>query len=695
MSTTVSALSSLPRTEFRGIKDEGAVNIAMPSENLPIRLPLFASFAPWGETNRARYVDSSAISLLYGGEILNPKSAFFTHQSLFMRSQFTGGGKALFLGLRAPGATQAGFRLALDIVADDIQQFERNLDGSLKLDADGNRKPIAGSTAPGFRAQWRKVAIGPKSVEDATSSYGAAASSEGGLVGKEGGLSTQYPILDGLARFVGGKGNNLGFRLMAPDVTSVDAADEELSETIGARLYRLQVVSRSGAKSTAQVVRSLQGDGFVDFSFKKGTIDLDTEIEYYVDKKIVPSYESRDESAFTGFGPFEKLHVYDANIAAVLKLLSEAEAAHTGEEFQDVNLFNFLTGTDINGNPYNTFVVEGPQQGGLLFGEMSNHFMLGGSDGAVTPENFNLAFADMLDSIQAGASVVPFQNIARMPYDSVWDSGFPTDTKKKFANFLSIRPDVYVHVCTQDVSKPVNTPAQDSSIAVTLRSHFRSISESSEFGTSATRIAMFSNAGYLINDNYDGVVPFLEQILIWGARYMGAENGEMNNVYTFGRGEQNIVTRYRDHNAITRDDTARNTDWGNGLNYAEYFDMSRLFYAGLQSIYENQTSVLHSYINVQIACNLTRIGHIVWRECSGDSQLTDDQFLDLVQDKVTLKTTGKYDNRVEVTPNAYYTALDEALGFPWHLDIAMAGENIRTVENLAIIAQRRRNEEAA
>jgi len=692
MSTNVSAYSSLPRTEFRGIKDEGAVNIAMPSESLPIRLPLFASFAPWGETNRARYVDASSLTLLYGGEILNPKSPFFTHQSQFIRSHFTAGGKCLFVGLRAPGAKQSGARLVLDYVEDVVPLYERNGDNSLKLNAQGEKIPT-GETIPGIRAQWRKVAIGPVSAEDPTSSFGSANTTEGTMVAADGSLSVQTPVSDVLARFVGGKGDNLGFRLIAPTINSVDAADEELQETLGAFLYRMQVVSRASAKSTAQVTRTLGGDGFVDFSFKKGTIDLDTEVEFYVDKKIIPSYESTDEANFTGFGPFEKIHVYNDEIAEMLTKFAALEAAHTGEEFADVNLFNFLTGVDINGNPYATFVVEGPAQGGLLFGEMSNHYMVGGADGDVSAANFNTVFDEMLDGV--ATSEIPFKNIARMPYDSIWDSGFPVDTKKKFANFLALRPDVYPHVCTQDVSKAINTPSQDASIAVTLRSHFRAISESAEFGTKACRVAMFSNAGYLINDNYDGLVPFLEFILILGARYMGAENGEMNNTYAFGRGEQNIVTRYRNHNATTRDDSVRNTDWANGLNYAEFYDMSRLFWAGMQSIYEDHTSVLHSYLNVQIACNLTRIGNIVWREMSGDSQLTDDQFLDMVNDKVTVKTTGKYDNRVDVTPNAYYTALDEALGFPWHLDIAMAGENIRTVENLAIIAQRRRTEEAA
>lgn len=688
---SVSTYSSLPRTVFRGMKDDSTVNLAMPVESLPIRLPLHMSFAPWGDYSKANYVNLAGLSLMYGADVVNPKSDFFTHQSQFIRSHYTAGGKNLFLRVKAPGAKQATFRLAIDYVADVIPQYVRNSDGSLKLDANGV-KIDAGTTIPGFRWQWRWIEV--TTAEDGTLEFGSASEREGKLVSSvDGGVSTLTPVLDGLARFDGSKGGNIGFRFMAPTLNSTDPADADLQESLGAYLYRLQVVERATVKSTAVVTRTLQGAGYLDFSFKKGTINLDTEQQYYGGKVIKPAYESNDPNSFTGYGPVEKFGFYDDNIQALLTKFAEREAEFTGQEIADVNLFNILTGVDVNGNPYHTVSIEGPTAGGLLFGELSNLYMLGGSDGDLSPTAYNTAVDELIGDLKN--SVVPFKDIARQPYDSVWDSGFPLATKLKFVNFHTARPDVHVHVCTQDVGRKINTPAEDSSIAITLRSTFRSQQESAEFGTRPLRFFVGAQAGYLINDDYDGLVPFLEYVSILGARYMGAENGEMNSTYTFGRGEQTVVTRYRDHNVVTRDEEVRANDWNNGLNYTEYFDMSRLFYAGLQSIYEDQTSVFHAYLNVCIACNLTRIGHITWREMSGDSQLPDPVFLDMVRDKVIARTTGKYDGRVDITPTAYFTAQDDALGFPWHLDIAMAGDNIRTVENLAIIAQRRRDEVTA
>lgn len=185
----------------------------------------------------------------------------------------------------------------------------------------------------------------------------------------------------------------------------------------------------------------------------------------------------------------------------------------------------------------------------------------------------------------------------------------------------------------------------------------------------------------------------MEYIIFKGAAYMGAANGKMDTRYSFGRGENNIVTRYVRHNAGRKPLGARSSDWENGVNYPEFYDMKRLFYPGLQSIYADHTSPLHSYFNVQICCNQTRIGHMVWRELSGDDQLDDDVFLVEVQNRFQAKTHEVYDGRTVVTPRAYYTALDTALGTHWHLDAENQFKNIKTTQVLAIIAQRVRNEE--
>ena len=686
---SVPTSSSLPRVINKGFKDVTAVPIVAPTESLPIRLPVFLLSAPWGEYDRGRYINTAAAQTYYGADILSPLSPHFNHQTLMLRSHLQAQGKAIGVRIKLPGAAQATARFAPDIVADLIPLYERNADNSLALDSQGNRKPT-GETVQGYRLQWRKIEIGKDLQGEST--FGAATVSDGTVIAANGDVSKLYPLLDTAARFEGERGSNIGLRFMARTTKSSNPADETVHEAIGSFVYTLQFVQRDDANSTPSMTRTLNNAATLDFTFKKGALNKSTGIQYYAEKVVKPAYESNDPATFTGFGPLEKLHVYDENLATVLKLLSDAETAHTGVAFKDVNLFNFLTGVDINNNPYHTLQIEGPAQGGggLQFGELSNHFLLGGSDGDLSVTAYNKAVDDLLSNL--GGSEVPFASIALMPYDSVIDSGFPVDTKLKFSAFHNLRPDVVPHICTQDVTKRLNTTEEDSSIGVTLRSHYRSLQESADYGTGATRAVIVGNAGYLINDDYDGMVPFLEYLVILGARYMGSEDGEMKANYSFGRGEETVITRYRDHNVRFRTDEAANADWNNGLNLAIGYDMNRLCWPGIQSIHENPTSTLRSYLNVCIGVNLTRIGNIVWRELAGDDKTPDDVFLDDVNEKVTLKTTGKYDTRVDVTPDARYDKSDSG-GFSWHLDIGMAGQGAKGVETLSIIAQRRRNEE--
>lgn len=686
MSNQISVYSSTPRTEFRGIKDEGAVSITMPVESVPIRFPLIAAFSPFGSYDEPLSVNGSSIALTHGAEVIDARSKFFNHQTLMARTQFNGGGSAIFLRLKADGSALANARLGIEILEDDLEVYETNPDGTYRRDSNGELI-ATGDTVAGHRAQWRIEEI-PE--HDGTFDFGRGRQQEGTMVSeRDGTVGTFYPIMDLLGRWEGERYNNIGFRLSAPSTLDREPMDSELMERLGARPYRLQVVSRASANSSPTVMPTRSSEQFLNFTFIDAIDDAVGTREYNIARTFKETYESEETDAFTGYGPFSDLHVYDQHIEDVLTLLADTEATHTGDEVENIHFFNFLTGSDENEVPYTTFRVEGPRDGGVLLSASSSHFLTGGADGDVSTEALNEKWDAMLEAF---ATTPMFADIARMPFDTVFDSGFPLETKLKFINVHNVRPDVFPHICTQDVLKPLNSPSEDSSILLTLRSIFRAQIESPEFGTRSTRFAIFNCAGYFPQDDYKGLVPFMEYIVLKGAEYMGAANGKMNPAYTFGRGSKNIVTRYVRHNAGQKPLGARNSDWNNGVNYPEFYDMKRLFYPGLQSIYEEHTSPLHSYFNVQIACNLQRVGHVVWREFSGDDQLDDMVFLREVERVCREKTFEAYDGRVVPTPLAYYTALDQALGTHWHLDWECQFKNIKTTQLLAVIAQRVRNE---
>lgn len=686
MTTNISVYSSTPRVIYRGIKDEGARPVAMPVESVPIRFPLLMSFSPFGSYDDPQAVNGSSIELTHGIETIQPQSKFFTHQSVFMRSHFTGGGSGIFLRLRADGAAMASARIGIDLVEDELITYERNSDGSYRRNNQGELVPT-GEVVVGIRSQWRVIQV-PEI--DGVSDFGRGKPMEGSMVSSiDGAASTFYPIVDVLGRWEGDLYNNFGFRMFAPSALDREALDPALVERLDARPYRMQIVRRDNANATPSIFPTQKQEHFVNFTFVDAIDTARGTKEYNLQRIWKETYESEKPEEFVGYGPFSDLHVYQDHVETILNQLIEAETSHTGDAHEgSIHRFNFLTGSDVDEIPYYTYRVEGPRDGGVLLTETSSHFMSGGNDGDVSNEALNRKWSELLGSLTN--SHIPFEDVARMPYDSVFDSGFPLETKLKFTAFHNLRPDVYPHVCTQDVLLPLNTPSEDTSVLLTLRSTFRSMIESPEFGTKATRFALFNCAGYFPEDDYKGLVPFMEYIVNKGAAYMGAANGKMNSNNAFGRGEENVVTRYIRHNAGLKKINARNSDWNNGVNYPEFYDMKRLFYPGLQSIYEDHTSPLHSYFNVQICCNQTRIGHVIWRELAGDDRMDDDVFLTEVERRFKAKTHEVYDNRTIATPRAYYTELDTTLGTHWHLDAENQFKNIKTTQTLAIIAQRTR-----
>lgn len=691
MASKVSIYSSLPRTVFRGIKDDSAVNISMPVATKPINLPLFVGQAPWGEEDRARFVNAAGLNLLYGNEVTDPNSEYFSHQSQFIRTNFTAGGSAFFLRLVPEDAKQASMRFSIEVIEDIIPEYQRNEDGSIRRDTLGNRLEVEGSDGvEGYRLRLIKTEV---PVIEGQDNFAIGGVSEGSMFSETDGSTSQvYPFYDSKARFRGSKGNNLGVRIYAPNLGSSEPADEDLNSRVGSYLFRLQQVSRKDDNSTSTINQTLTGDNSILFSFKRAAKDTNTNLIYDLRKTLIPSYEGQTSEEFKGWGHTEKFHIYDKNLNTILNKLAQAESDLTGETIEPHQI-NFLTGMDINGNPYHSFIIEGQESDSdnvVSFGPNTTHYFVGGSDGEVSNEKFNELVDNMLENINS--SPVPLYDIAAYPFNSMWDSGFPLDTKLKFVNFHNLRPDVAVFACTQNVLDPINTVAEDSAILVRLKSEYRMQQESEEFGTKAARFFIQKNAGYLINSDYDGLVPFLESTLNFVANYMGAGDGTMNPAKSFGRGSQNRIDRYRNHNAQSLPEDVRNNDWNNGCTYAESFDIDEVFVPAFQSLYEDKTSVLQSLINMMIAVNLQRIGHETWRNWTGDSQLTDEEFLEEVETELYVRTTDIYDDRCDVTPLVYRTKLDEDQGFAWHIDFDVQMENQRTVQHLAVIVRRRRGE---
>ncbi|WJJ55196.1 tail sheath [Xanthomonas phage RTH11] len=316
----------------------------------------------------------------------------------------------------------------------------------------------------------------------------------------------------------------------------------------------------------------------------------------------------------------------------------------------------------------------------------------GGSDGTMTfashaelveneMRNYGQLEADLLDD-------------ARYPMAFYYDSGYPLDTKLAMLTPLGLRKDIAVILGTQDASAPMNSPSAESSIAITLKNAARLYPESTIHGTPVCRALIVGHAGELIGSKYKGPngqkhLPLTVEFAAKAAAYMGAGTGIWNAAAAFDMPPNNQIQKFKNLNVVFKNANVRQQDWRNGLIWAQSYDMRSIFWPGLQTVYDDDTSVLNSFFNMAIAVDLEKVAQRAYRDLTGISgKLTQAQFIQRSNQLILDRTEGRYDGRVTIRPDTYFTAADEQRGYSWRTDIHMYGENMRTVGTYTVVAHR-------
>lgn len=682
--SSVSMASSLPRTEVLGFKDVSGQGQPLDIIDLPIFLPWSPLFTSWGPSDTASLVSGAGFSTIYGADTFRAGSPFLSHQAAMLEKVMQAGAMGLVRRMEPAGAATATLRVWVDIIDDDVPQYERNVDGTFRRE---NGSLIQnGYPVKGHRVMFYVDEPGEDNIRQGTPTVGKMtrnASGEG-----QGEPSTAYPLFDIEARFFGSRGSNLGIRLSAPTTNSSTPVDAELVEGQGAAMYRMSVLSRPNENSTGQILNTMNGEPFVDFTLKTGVVDPKTNVNYSHDKRVLRAYEDNDPEVFSGYGPLRTFHVYQDNLDLVLGMLvtEEVDFGLINSEVTPEHGINLFSGTDVNGIPYYTIKIEGPAEGGVMFGESATHWLLGGNDGDISPEAYDEAVRDELSTF--GQGEIAYADRASYPMSAFIDTGFSLQTKELFPNVMIVRPDAYVVCSTQDVLEDLNSPEEDSSIGASMRSTLALVPESEFYNTAACRAIVMKHAGRYLDSAYDGILPFTVDFAVKLATYMGGPR--MRAGFAPDRGFYRVVSRFVEHNAKFRHVKPRNTDWQAGISSAEPFDhRDQVFFPGIQTIYNDNTSVLNSFFPMAICCHLNRVGELAWRMFTGDSQSTAGQYITNVDRFIEEQVQDRYDGRADITPKSYYTAADTQRGYVWHTDIEGLFDGMKTVEVLTVVAGRR------
>lgn len=697
--------NAAPNPILRGIRDESGRPPVNQPELIPAHLPHVFLFTERGSTE-PQLVSGDAMLRHFGAKSFEYRGRYANHQTAMVNTINAEGNRMMVQRLVPPGANPAAsLRLSVDMMKDEVTLYERDEEGKYKLDEEGDRIPT-GDTAEGIVLRWMTEPIikedddgrllekgDPRLNESGAQRIledriGDAATSTGEMTNTEGEQSTIYPIMDVEVKDFGSYGNRMGFRLSAPTVDSDIPADVDTIEEQLAYLYRISFVERDENTSTPRVLENLWGERSVDFSFKEGVINEQTDQELHIDEAVVPRFEQEAVDGLTEIrSPIGRIHVYNA-LETVLEEAHSLEAARgtVDADPEYKHMVNVFTGHDHNGIPYDAVEVRGPADDGILLTEHSTHYCTGGFDGKMTFDTFDEEVAYQLKNY--GDLENKFLDDAIYPQSVLYDSGFTLETKKEFFVPMGRRKDVYVVLSTQDVSQPQNRPSEESSIAVALRTAARMYPESEVYGTSTCRAIIHGHSGYLLDSPYKKLLPLTIEFAQKCAAYMGAGNGSWISGQAFDMPGNNRVRMFKGVNADWQKYNVRSRDWDNGLVWVQNYDRRSLFWPGVQTAYDDDTSVLNAAANMFIAVELQKVALRTWRDLTGISYLTNDQFIERSDGLIKEKSDGRFDGRVVIVPETFYTANDEQRGYSWSCNIHMYAPNMKTVGTFTVVAHR-------
>lgn len=677
--------NAAPQLVFWGIDDQSGRLVSSAAEAAPIHTPFSYGFFQKGPTD-VMFVDGAALKKIYGDASFDYRGPYVTHSTPFINGFARYANVQAVKRLKPANSATATLQLGLELLPTAVPTYERNEDGTYKLDA--LSQPIAtGSTVQGYIGRWTAKVV---SGEIGTSTQGVGQLVEGDT------QSVFYPLMDFRCSSFGDHGNNTGIRIFPRLTTGLTPVDEEVVMDQSAFLYGMQIMQRASTTATPSVLRTLTNALSVDFALKAGAYNKFTEAELYWDEVVLSNWRNVKQGEY---GPFDAAYLYTENLEAVLTAIMTAEYAVNPDRFangvvKDLYLINPLTATFVDGVPYESLIVQGVLDGGIEFDSISTHYLLGGADGTLGNAAFNELVAAELANWNDGDEI--YEDLAKYPFSAMYDSGFDIATSKLLPRVLSIRPDVHIALACQDVTRKANTADEDSSIGAALRTAISAYPESTVFGTTARRGIVVEHSGYCADDTtYKGMLPGTYEVAMKRARYLGSSDGIMKSRWAYDQETSKIITYLSDVTNLDKKQNVRNADWDRGLVYFVNYDHNRGMVPYVRTICDDDTSVLTSDLVMQIAAHCNKVAFWVWRDLVGNGKLSDELFIQRSNEKIQEYTNGRFDGRCRIVPETYYSTVDTQRGFSYSCRIHIYAPNTKLVGAVAIVTHRLADLQAA
>lgn len=683
---------------LHGTDDLAARQVVRSRPVKPSHMPFQMIFAARGPEEEVTANPTDLVAF-YGGDTFDVNKPFYTHSTLFTQA-FAAEGNAMRIKRLKPAdaGPVANVFVSLEVIKDSFPDYERNTDGSIKL--------VAGNPVVLGQIQKHKTRfiISRATTAMQAATFGTRTQSEGtwSLAADPDEKSTIYPLWDLRESSFGADGNATGVSFFAPQSGGQgEQIDARLLTAAKVYPFIFKLLRANGLNASDSIQPTLSGAQSVTMTFKKGVKNPYTNANLSVGDVLMKAYTRKNDTQLPDVpGYLGASHVYQDNIEELLTMFYDLEAAYmeaaadpdsiitdfslTGAA-NEMFLFNFMSGKSFKGYPYHTYEVVANADG-FVPSSMNSVRFGGGSDGTMDDDTLNtLVQAEMAKYLDRSSEVL---NDAKYIQSCVWDSGFKLATKLKLLDVMAYRKDIAVALGCFVHGNPKMTASEYNAMALTLKSAAQLYPESVQFGTACSRVFIMGGSGTVIGSPWEHRTTCLYEVARKTSRYMGAGDRKWKSGQRFAGYPGSIVNFMTDIDVTFVPVDQRVLDWNVGLNNVAQYDTESFYIPHFRTVYDNDTSVLNSWVVNMGIVTINKIIQETHRRFSGRDDVTNAVLKDEVERHMVKEFNGLFDGRLLLQVEVVFTDEDIQRNFSWYTIVRLGANGTKTVSQAHIEAYR-------
>lgn len=664
------------KVDNQGIRDMSIPDYTPSQVTTALHCPVISGVFPKGPLaadSGTHWIRIGDITRIFG-DILQPDAPYYNPTSLLIQ-QLAAGGQSV-VGVRRLSVNNEVARVALSafLQQTEVKDYERDLNGRFKRDADGNRIET-GETFQGISIVIK---------HDPEAAKGAPGSLQRRTIAAAGDQPEThvFPLMEYLAG-VGDEYNKSGLQLgVRSDAMNYRSVSEFVKAT-GVYPLELKMFTETtaGVRIPTKTVNGTDSTVFTLF-------DAVYNSTRYNVKRGVGDFTNtnRNRKVVARPAPFNNVHVYQQNIEALAQMLYAVESKYNDSllegntfPYRQMNPFTLVNHTGV---PYYAIVAGDHTSWDMTatvkaVGGVNPFYTKDGELPDYAPkieieDPFNL-LADTKFPISAkqawvivnklmAADIIGYmdsldiKNYTKNRQSLFWDVGYEQEVKDAAEQLLNSRKDIVVVMCaTVWDPERQNTLAEIYSRLNQISTSVKMYPESERHGTPTCRASVNTVYAQLVDeetaDRFSGNLDLAYAV----ALFAGNAEGVIRPALSPDSGQNRTLRTMHSPMVEFEDDTVAGDNFAKGGITLRTKDVDQEFRPALPTVYNNPDSVLKDWVTVFLCVCIEKIAQDEWNELSGDTTKSAAEYVALFKDGAERKCRDRLGGLVrQVTFNPTY-----------------------------------------